>query len=171
MKPDEMKEVIRLHALWRTGSTGGIRADLSGANLIGANLSGADLSGADLSGADLIGADLSGADLKSANLIGADLSGAYLKSANLIGANLSGADLSQSEGLQFAQAAFVGHGESGRMLTLAIIAEKPVFFCGCFSGSPKELAAYIKAGVEKLKPSRTLAMNFCLEAIKMEREA
>ena len=161
MKPDEMKEVIRLHALWRTGSTGGIRANLKSADLKSANLKSADLSGANLSGADLSGADL----------IGADLSGADLKSANLIGANLSGADLSQSEGLQFAQAAFVGHGESGRMLTLAIIAEKPVFFCGCFSGSPKELAAYIKAGVEKLKPSRTLAMNFCLEAIKMEREA
>ena len=92
--PDELKEVIRLHALWLADANGGVRADLSGANLIGANLIGADLNGADLNGADLRGADLSGADLCGADLSGADLNGADLCGANLRGANLRWADLS-----------------------------------------------------------------------------
>ena len=106
---------------------------------------------------------------KRANLYGANLYGADLRSADLSGANLSGANLSESRDLQFSQAAFTGHGEHGRMLTLAVIDEKPVFFCGCFCGSPEELAVYIAAGPDKYKPSRLLAMNFCLEAIKLER--
>jgi hypothetical protein len=98
MTPEQLKEVLDLHAVYLQGKPEGKRANLSGAylykaNLIGANLSGADLSGADLSGAYLSGADLSGADLNGANLIGANLSGAYLYKANLIGANLSEANL------------------------------------------------------------------------------
>ena len=139
MNPDQLKETLRLHSLWLKGDPAGKRANLSGANL------------------------------RSANLYDADLSGAILRSANLSGAKLYGANLSESRGLQFAQAAFSGHGEKGRMLTLAVIDEKPVFFCGCFRGSPEELAAYIAAGPHKYKPSRLLAMNFCLEAIKLER--
>ena len=50
---DELKEIIRLHALWLADADGGTRANLIGADLIGANLSGADLSGADLSDANL----------------------------------------------------------------------------------------------------------------------
>jgi len=92
--PDELKEVIRLHALWLADANGGIRANLSGANLSGANLSWADLSGANLSGANLNGAYLSDANLRDANLIGANLSRADLRDANLIGANLRDADLS-----------------------------------------------------------------------------
>jgi hypothetical protein len=105
---DELKEVIRLHALWLADSDGGIHADLSradlsdayltGANLIGANLSWADLRGADLSdaylnGADLRGANLSDANLRDADLSRANLSGAYLNGANLSDAYLNGADL------------------------------------------------------------------------------
>ena len=90
--PDELKEVIRLHALWLADADGGVRADLSGADLSRANLIGADLRGANLSWADLSGADLSGANLNRANLIG----------ANLIGANLIGADLRENlEGVPF----------------------------------------------------------------------
>ena len=62
--PDELKEIIRLHALWLADADGGTRANLSDANLIRANLSGADLSGADLRGTYLSGANLSG-DRKS----------------------------------------------------------------------------------------------------------
>lgn len=40
---EEMKEVLRLHKLWRFGEKGGVRADLSGADLRSADLSGADL--------------------------------------------------------------------------------------------------------------------------------
>jgi hypothetical protein len=58
---DELKEVIRLHALWLADANGGVRADLSWADLSGANLSWADLCRADLNGADLNGAK--GADL------------------------------------------------------------------------------------------------------------
>ena len=48
---DELKEILRLHALWLTDEAGGKCANLSGANLSYADLRGADLSGANLSGA------------------------------------------------------------------------------------------------------------------------
>jgi hypothetical protein len=92
--PEELAEVLRLHALWKNDAEGGSRADLRRADLSGANLIGADLRDANLIGADLRGADLSGAELRDANLIGADLSGAELRDANLIGADLRRADLS-----------------------------------------------------------------------------
>ena len=94
MKNDDLKVVLEAHAKWVRGETGGIRADLRGANLGGAYLSGADLSRADLGGANLSGAFLGGADLNGADLSGANLHGAYLSRADLRGANLSGADLS-----------------------------------------------------------------------------
>ena len=112
--PEQLKEILRLHALLVKSETGGERANLSG--------------------------------------------------ANLRSANLSGADLSESRGVQYAQAAFTGHGECGRMLTLATIDSAKRFFCGCFQGTPEELAEYIAKGPDDLKKSRTLAMNFCLEA-------
>ena len=39
----DLKEILRLHAMWLKGEEGGKRADLTGANLSGAYLSGADL--------------------------------------------------------------------------------------------------------------------------------
>jgi len=128
------------------------RDNMSGANQIRANLSGADLSGANLSGANLSGADLSGA-----NLIGANLSGANLSRANLSGAVHA-----------WAQVAFKGHGERGRMLTAVIYKEggEVVYQCGCFSGSLAELTTYINtrtdkdgSGVAEYIKSRTLAME------------
>ena len=141
---DELAAIIEAHAKWLR-SDGGSRADLSGADLSGANLSGANLSGADLSGADL-----SGAYLSRANLSGADLSGADLSRANLSGAVH-----------RWAQVAFMGHGECGRMLTAVIYAEggDTVYQCGCFSGSIDELKAYIANGSGAYKPSRTMAME------------
>ena len=62
--PDELKEVIRLHALWLADADGGTRANLRGADLSDANLSGAYLSRADLSDAYLSGANLSGGNSK-----------------------------------------------------------------------------------------------------------
>jgi uncharacterized protein YjbI with pentapeptide repeats len=195
MNTEQIKETLRLHSLWLVNDPAGKRANLCGANLYGAdlrsanlsganlygaylrsaNLSGANLYGADLRSANLSGANLYGANLYGANLCGANLYGANLRSANLCGANLrsanlrsanlSGANLSENRGLQFAQVAFTGHGECGRMLTLATIGEAKRFFCGCFQGTPEELAAYIEAGPDNLKKSRLLAMNFCLEVI------
>ena len=124
MKNDDLKVVLEAHAKWVRGETGGIRADLSGANLSDADLGGANLSGANLScaylscaylsGAYLSCADLSGANLSGANLSRADLSGAYLSGANLScanlsradlrGANLSGADLSGAVDAEYALA-------------------------------------------------------------------
>ena len=63
---EQLAEILKLHAMWRFGTQGGSRANLSGANLRGANLSRADLIGADLGGADLRDANLSGADLRGA---------------------------------------------------------------------------------------------------------
>ena len=99
---DELKEILRLHRLWRRNEEGGSRADLRRADLRRAVLSGADLSGAVLSGADLRGADLRRADLSGAVLSGAVLSGAVLSYADLCGAVLSravlcGADLSRAD--------------------------------------------------------------------------
>ena len=92
MTPEQLKEVLDLHAAWLGKKPEGKRADLSGANLRSANLRSANLSGADLSGANLRSADLCGA-----NLSGADLSGANLRSANLYGANLYGANLRDAD--------------------------------------------------------------------------
>ena len=189
---DELAAIIEAHAKWLR-SDGGSRADLSGADLSGANLSGANLSGAYLSGADLSGAylsganlsgaDLSGADLSGANLSGAnlsdadlsraDLSGANLSYANLSGADLSGAYLSGADlsGAvhRWAQVAFMGHGECGRMLTAVIYAEggDTVYQCGCFSGSMDELKAYIANGPEAYKPSRNMAMEVVTQLLNV----
>ena len=64
----DLKEVLRLHALWLRGEEGGKRADLRRADLRRANLRGADLREADLRRADLRGADLREADLRRADL-------------------------------------------------------------------------------------------------------
>jgi len=86
--PDELQQILKLHAEWLLDDTRGSRADLRGADLRGADLSGADLSRADLRGADLRGADLSGADLSRA-----DLYGVNLREANLCGAKIEKATL------------------------------------------------------------------------------
>ena len=93
MDKQQLKEILRLHALWLQGKPEGVRADLYGANLRSANLRGADLSSADLRDANLYGADLRGADLRGAYLRGANLYGADLRDANLRGANLRDANL------------------------------------------------------------------------------
>ena len=170
--PTELKEILRLHDLFLKGDTvNGKRADLSYANLRYANLRSANLSSANLSSANLRSADLSSANLRSADLSSANLRSANLSSANLRSANLSYADLSYAVGIQYAQCSFVGHGECGRMLTLIEYKEKLIFFCGCFKGSPEELKQYIKKGKPELAASRNLAMNFCMEAIKMKSNA
>ena len=112
MTKEELKEALRLHALWLDDSNQGKRADLRGADLRdadlrvadlrGAYLSYADLRGADLRKASLCGADLRDAvlrvaDLRYANLYDADLQGADLHDATLRGANLSYADLRDAD--------------------------------------------------------------------------
>jgi hypothetical protein len=93
MTPDQIKEVLKLHAAWLANKADGQRANLYGADLSSADLYGADLSSADLYGADLSSADLSNANLYGANLYGANLYGADLSNANLSDANLSNANL------------------------------------------------------------------------------
>ena len=61
MNTNELKNILELHKKWIHGKTGGVRA----------NLYGADLSEAILRGADLYGANLREADLCRANLYGA----------------------------------------------------------------------------------------------------
>src|SRR5208282_1439323 len=72
MKPEELKQILEVHAKWVRGETGGIKADLRSANLSGADLRSADLSGADLRSADLYGADLK--DAQDIQLVLAQLS-------------------------------------------------------------------------------------------------
>ena len=113
--PDQLKEILHLHQLWRNDPGSGRRANLDGADLSRADLRGANLSQAkllaadlpranlfraDLTGANLFRADLTGADLTGADLTGAYLSGAKLSGAKLSGADLRGADLSGAELVQ-----------------------------------------------------------------------
>ena len=171
MSKEELDKIISEHAKWVRGD-GGARANLSGANLYGATLSGADLYEANLSGANLSCANLSCADLSGANLYGANLSRANLSRATLYGANLSRANLSRAtlSGAvhAWAQIAWNGHGECGRMLTAVIYkeGEDAVLQCGCFSGSVAELKVYIKDGDSNLSKSRTKAMKIVLDLLK-----
>jgi hypothetical protein len=88
-----IEEILKSHRDWLNDISGGVRANLRGADLSGAKLRGADLRGADLRGADLCMADLSDANLSDANLSDANLSDANMRWANLLGANLLGANL------------------------------------------------------------------------------
>jgi len=112
--PEELAEVLRLHALWLADADGGIRANLCDANLCGA----------DLYGADLRYANLCGANLRYANLCGADLYGADLRYANLCGADLRGAN-----GINIIQVGPIG---SRRATTTYWIDEDRVV-CGCWN--------------------------------------
>ena len=191
--PEELAAIIADHSKWLR-SNGGSCADLRcavlrGADLRGADLSRADLSRADLSRADLRGAVLSRADLSGAVLSGADLSRADLRGADLSRADLSGADLSRAvlsgavlSGAvhAWAQVAFRGHGECGRMLTAVIYkeGESAVYRCGCFSGSSAELIRYINeisdkdgSGVFEHIASRTRAMEIVTELLHLNTSA
>ena len=75
---DDLKEILRKHALWLNNDPEGEKADLSGADLRWADLSEADLRWANLYRADLRWADLNKADLSGADLNKADLSGAKI---------------------------------------------------------------------------------------------
>ena len=147
---DELKEILRLHALWLTDEAGGKCADLRGADLRYADLRGADLSYTDLRGADLSGADLSytdlrGADLSSANLRGADLSytdlrgadlsGADLRYANLSSADLRGADLSCANlsGAITDKKYYQVSGIGSRNATTTYCLTDDLVYCGCWN--------------------------------------
>ena len=60
---DDLKEILRKHALWLDFDPDGERADLRGANLRGADLKGVNLKGVNLYKADLSEADLSEAKI------------------------------------------------------------------------------------------------------------
>ena len=93
MKREELRTVLDLHEKWVRKESGGIRANLQGADLWDVDLQRADLWGADLRDVDLQGANLRRADLRDANLWGANLQRADLQGANLRRADLWGADL------------------------------------------------------------------------------
>ena len=142
-------------------------ANLRSADLCYANLCYADLRYANLSYANLSYANLSYANLSSANLSSANLSSAYLSSANLCSADL------RSALHRYSQIAFTGHGECGRMLTaIQLKADGPIiFFCGCFTGTEKQLRAYIADGDAHLRKTRLLALETSLTLIAAENDA
>lgn len=94
-----------------------------------------------------------------------DQHGLWLRGEGGSRANLTGAVHS------WAQVAFMGHGERGRMLTAYCIKEgdAATYQCGCFSGTLEDLKVYIENGEERLKPSRTLAMNIVTELINQQK--
>jgi len=65
---ENLQETLRLHQLWLSNDSDGVRANLQGADLRGVNLRGADLRRTDLYGADLRRADLLGANLQGVDL-------------------------------------------------------------------------------------------------------
>lgn len=73
MEKEELRKVLDLHEKWVRKESGGVRADLQGANLRRANLQRANLQCANLQRANLRDADLRGANLRNANLRDADL--------------------------------------------------------------------------------------------------
>ena len=84
MSSEEIRKMLENHKKWLFNESGGIRADLCGADLTGAYLCGANFYRADLTGADLCGADLRGANLCEADLCGANLREADLRGAENI---------------------------------------------------------------------------------------
>lgn len=68
MTKKEINRIVKLHKRFLSGASGGVCADLSGAEPRSANMSGADLRGANLRNADMIGVNLSYADLSGADL-------------------------------------------------------------------------------------------------------
>ena len=66
----------------------------------------------------------------------------------------------------------MGHGECGRMLTAIRIKKdgNPTFFCGCFTGTLKQLEEYIEKGAPNLKKTRTLAMKAVVEMLDARNE-
>jgi uncharacterized protein YjbI with pentapeptide repeats len=84
----EFTSTFERHAKWLRMETGGVRANLRGADLNSMDLRGADLRRADLSRSDMRWADLRRADLRGADLREADLTGARLDDAKLSGAKV-----------------------------------------------------------------------------------
>ena len=85
---EELKEVIRNHALWLEDHNTGKRAELNGYRIEDVDISGVDLSQADLSGSSftkskLIGTNLSGARLLGTVFMNVDMTDAVLDDVNL----------------------------------------------------------------------------------------
>ena len=85
MNSEEIRKMLENHKKWLFNESGGIRANLTGANLYQADLCEANLREANLREADLCEADLYGANLYHADLRGANLRGANLYQADLRG--------------------------------------------------------------------------------------
>lgn len=95
---------------------------------------------------------------------------AVASGANLRGADLRGADLNGAKITATASVQFTGHGECGRQL-LALKTEKEIrLFCGCFMGNVEELRKYIADGSEKLRKTRTLALDTVLVLLDARNE-
>lgn len=147
MTPKQIKSILEKHKLWLVGKDGAC------ADLIGVNLRGADLSRADLSGANLSGVDLCGANLRRADLSGADLSGADLRSAHLRDVHFN-----STKGILYATVCFAGLGAESRQWSAVKIDGEWRCFCGCFTGTLKELGERINAAANtKAYKTRMLA--------------
>ena len=163
---DDLKEVLRKHALWLNNDPEGEKADLRWADLRGANLKiaklmWADLYKADLSKANLKGADLTGADLRWANLKGANLKGASLYGANLIGAdlrwaNLKGANLYEAD----LSEAYLG---GVKNLSLPIVAPEKGSFIG-YKKCRDRLIVELEIPEDSLRSSATTRKCRCSKA-------
>ena len=98
---------------------------------------------------------------RRANLRNAYLHRVDLRRADLRWADLSRANLCEVTSIARCEVSWSTHGECGRKLMAVSIEDEDIYFCGCFSGSMKELRAYIERGAEEYKQSRTIAADFC----------
>ncbi len=91
LEQDELDHLLRAHAAFLEGGSGGLRAQLAFHDLSNLDLNDRNLRDIDFSGTKLRQATLKGAQLISANLFAADLSVASLDGADLTRADLRGA--------------------------------------------------------------------------------
>ena len=152
----DLPAILERHRKWMDGDPSGERANLQGANLQGAYLRGAYLTDANLTDAYLTDAYLTDANLRGANLAGAYLTGAYLTDGEKITATAS---------IQF-----TGHGECGRALVAIRSEKRTILWCGCFHGTPDDLRAYIDSGNDRLKRTKTLALDTVLALLDAKND-
>ena len=88
MEMEELRKVLDLHEKWVRKESGGICANLQGADLRGTDLWDVDLQGTSLRGTSLRDANLRGASLRDVDLQGADLRDADLRDVDLRGADI-----------------------------------------------------------------------------------
>ena len=92
------------------------------------------------------------------------------KRADLSGADLSGAKWGAHAYANHASLQFGNHGECGRQLLAIETTGGILLSCGCFSGSPDDLRAYIANDPKNLRRTRTIAFDTILMLLAVRND-